>query len=82
MNSELGLAIALGLIGYAPVIPAVRDRICALSWRSRRERAGSVLRFAHGAVMASDIRRHYSSFIHGGRERNIYPVRVRAILGA
>jgi alginate O-acetyltransferase complex protein AlgI len=51
MNTELGLAIAIGLIGYAPVIPAVRDRIAALV-QKQQGAAGSALRFAHGAVIA------------------------------
>jgi alginate O-acetyltransferase complex protein AlgI len=50
MTTELVLAIALGLVGYAPLIPAVRDRISAFV-ESREGAAGSVLRFAHGAVL-------------------------------
>jgi alginate O-acetyltransferase complex protein AlgI len=50
MTPELGLGIALGLIGYAPVIPAVRDRIAAFV-ESRKGAAGAVFGFAHGAVM-------------------------------
>jgi alginate O-acetyltransferase complex protein AlgI len=50
MTMELGLAIALGLIGYAPVIPAVRDRINAFIDK-REGAAGAVLGFAHGAAM-------------------------------
>lgn len=51
MNTELGLAIALGLIGYAPIIPAIRDRIAAFI-EKQQGAAGSVLRFAHGTVIA------------------------------
>lgn len=51
MNSELGLGIALGLIGYAPVIPALRDRLASFV-EKQVGAAGSILRVAHGAVMA------------------------------
>ncbi|HOD15366.1 MAG: MBOAT family protein [Spirochaetes bacterium] len=50
MTMELGLAIALGLIGYAPVIPAVRDRIAAFVY-SREGVPGTILGVAHGAAM-------------------------------
>ncbi|MBN2158456.1 MAG: MBOAT family protein [Spirochaetes bacterium] len=50
MTFELGLAIALGLVGYGPVIPAVRDRIASFV-ESRQGAAGSVLRFVHGAAV-------------------------------
>ena len=50
MTPELGLAIALGLIGYAPIIPAVRDRINAFI-EKKEGAAGAVLGIAHGAVM-------------------------------
>ncbi len=52
MTLELGLAIALGLIGYAPVIPAVRDRIAAFVG-SREGWPGAVLRVAHGAALVA-----------------------------
>ena len=50
MTMELGLAITLGLIGYAPVIPAVRDRIAAFVY-NREGAPGTILRIAHGAAM-------------------------------
>jgi alginate O-acetyltransferase complex protein AlgI len=51
MNTELGLAIALGLMGSAPIIPAIRDRVAAFV-ETREGAAGSLLRFAHGTVIA------------------------------
>jgi hypothetical protein len=51
MNTELGLAIALGLIGYAPIIPAIRDRIAAFV-EKQQGAAGSMLRFGHGTIIA------------------------------
>ena len=51
INTELGLAIALGLIGYAPIIPAIRDRI-AVFIEKQQGAAGSMIRFAHGTVIA------------------------------
>lgn len=50
MNSELGLGIALGLIGYGPIIPAIRDRLAAYV-DGREGAAGSLLRAAHGALI-------------------------------
>jgi alginate O-acetyltransferase complex protein AlgI len=52
MTMELGLAITLGLIGYAPVIPAVRDRIAAFVL-NREGAPGTILRIAHGAAMVA-----------------------------
>jgi alginate O-acetyltransferase complex protein AlgI len=50
MNTELGLAVALGLIGYGPVIPFMRDRIAAFVGKQRGA-SGSILRFAQGAII-------------------------------
>jgi len=51
MNSELGFGIALGLAGYAPIIPAMRDRLAAFV-EKQEGAAGTMARAAHGAVMA------------------------------
>jgi alginate O-acetyltransferase complex protein AlgI len=51
MTTELGLAIALGLIGYAPIIPAIRDRIEAFV-ETQQGASGSMLRFAHGTIIS------------------------------
>jgi alginate O-acetyltransferase complex protein AlgI len=51
MNNELGLGIALGLIGYAPVIPAIRERLTAFV-EKQQGTAGVICRFAHGAALA------------------------------
>ena len=50
LNSELGLGIALGLVGYGPLIPVIRDRLASYV-ESRKGAAGTALRVAHGAVM-------------------------------
>ncbi len=50
MNTEFGLAIALGLIGYGPVIPFLRDRISAFV-EKQQGAPGSVLRVAYGAII-------------------------------
>ena len=50
MNTELGLAIAFGLIGYAPIIPAIRERVAAFV-EKQQGAAGFMLRFAQGAAV-------------------------------
>lgn len=52
MTTELSLAIGLGLIGYAPVVPWIRDRINAFV-EGREGASGTFLRIAHGAAMVA-----------------------------